>query len=561
MASNSPPQSPREEEEQNEESQDEDYDPFMDDSVADSHPDQDYLEFLERHAQANEVVEAVVERGGSEGGETKGFGGSNGVDLDRSLSPSCSVCFGPWSSDGPHRVCCIPCGHVYGRSCLEKWLGQCGKNNGKCPQCNRKFRQKDIINLYAPQIAVPNDDLEKEVRCLREENKALKLEVCYYVYISVEFTSHHLCKMACVKHTWSDLNSKRRRHSKCSKCFLMIIFYVLSEKNCESRRDDGFHPCSFALQNELKLDGARVMGIDGSIVIVSGKSPQIQQEHVITKISLLSPNEVDKIQLPPSTKAIRDLSILPGGLALLASLGKKLLLLSMTSNNLVLKYDLPAPAWSCSGDYSSPNFVYSGLQNGMLLVFDIRQTAVPMQIIEGLSRHPVHTLHSLVPNDGCRRVLTASSSGPCVWEVGSDCGRPLLIPEMENRGVCISLASSSSLDGAVASFRPKVELFNDMIPSPTPVLSSPILSTQGKIGSHILIKGVNSLSFHSHEVGKSMVSEIRMPKSAIVCHEGSNSAFAYADESSRRVHVWGLPSFNMYAKLKPHQNPILDLSS
>lgn len=44
------------------------------------------------------------------------------------------------------------------------------------------------------------------------------------------------------------------------------------------------------------------------------------------QISLLSQNEVETIQLPPNTKAIRDLTILPDGLALLASLGKKLLL-------------------------------------------------------------------------------------------------------------------------------------------------------------------------------------------------------------------------------------------
>lgn len=59
----------------------------------------------------------------------------------------------------------------------------------------------------------------------------------------------------------------------------------------------------------------------------------------------------------------------------------------------------------------------------MLLVFDIRQTAVPMQVLEGLTGHPVHTVHSVVLSDGGSRVLTASSSGPCIWEVGSSCGR------------------------------------------------------------------------------------------------------------------------------------------
>ncbi|CAL9766788.1 unnamed protein product [Musa acuminata subsp. burmannicoides] len=625
MASNIPPRGPEvegDEREESEDEDDEDYEPTVDDSVVVSfRPDEavyvdlsetiaetaaaelsiseafeEALEAVRRSEESlpgavevvvdsdeetegedandgryeqDEVVETTEEKGKGGGGESEGLDKTDGVELDRSLFPSCPVCFETWSADGPHRVCCIPCGHVYGRSCLERWFKQFGKNIGKCPQCNRKFRRKEMINLYAPLIVVPNDDLEKEVHSLREQNESLKLEKAELIMEINKHKKHARDaesslrqKMACLEHTLS--GSKMRRHFKSSDGRWISTAHPL-ENNFESVRDDGLHHCRFVLQNELELDGARVMGIDGSsqIIMVSGKAPGIEREHVLSKISLLSQNEVETIQLPPNTKAIRDLTILPDGLALLASLGKKLLLFSMRSNNLVLKYDLPAPAWSCSGDNSNTHYVYTGLQNGMLLVFDIRQTAVPMQVMEGLTGHPVHTVHSVVLSDGGSRVLTASSSGPCIWEVGSSCGRPFLIPEMENRGVCISLACCGSLDSMVASFRQKVELFNDsmtsqipMSPSPSP---SPILSTTGKIGSHVLITGVDGLSFQSQEVGKSIVSELRMPKSAILCTEGDKSLFAYGDESSHGVHIWGLPSFKTYAKLKPHQHPILDL--
>ncbi|KAL6641210.1 hypothetical protein ACP70R_019391 [Stipagrostis hirtigluma subsp. patula] len=45
---------------------------------------------------------------------------------------------------------CIPCGHVYGTSCLERWLQHCGNTSAKCPQCGERFEHKHIINLYAP---------------------------------------------------------------------------------------------------------------------------------------------------------------------------------------------------------------------------------------------------------------------------------------------------------------------------------------------------------------------------------------------------------------------------
>ncbi|KAG6504058.1 hypothetical protein ZIOFF_036384 [Zingiber officinale] len=363
-----------------------------------------------------EGAEEGNERGGAEG---ESLGKTETVELDASSSPNCPVCFEPWKGEGLHRVCCVPCGHVYGRSCLERWLKQCGKNVGKCPQCSKKFRRKEIVNLYAPVIAVPNADLEKEVQCLKKENMSLKIEFSSYVLdfllLHIHFVlgtitdiSHggqHILfqsetvhdwmfrcllagrkercpsivgvegrfgfanvrdistgvgndrgeygyfqlvfeidqqllekKMACVEHTLSGSRGQFEFFDK-ARTSASQSFYG---KSFVSQFDNVLPRCCFTLQNELELHEARVMGIDGSshIVIVSGKSPGIEREHVLNKISLLS-QHVSKIELPPNTSAIKDLRILPNGLTLLASLGKKLLLYSMGSNNLALKYDLP----------------------------------------------------------------------------------------------------------------------------------------------------------------------------------------------------------------------------
>ncbi|XP_039832760.1 E3 ubiquitin-protein ligase RFWD3-like isoform X2 [Panicum virgatum] len=44
---------------------------------------------------------------------------------------TCCVCMEPSTCSGAHRLCCIPCGHVYGRSCLENWLSACGNTSAK----------------------------------------------------------------------------------------------------------------------------------------------------------------------------------------------------------------------------------------------------------------------------------------------------------------------------------------------------------------------------------------------------------------------------------------------
>ncbi|XP_051199322.1 uncharacterized protein [Lolium perenne] len=82
--------------------------------------------------------------------EDAAAGGGDGAVTMPPPAPTCPVCMEPWTCNGDHRICCIPCGHVYGRSCLVKWLHRCGDDTAKCPQCGEQFEDKLIINLYAP---------------------------------------------------------------------------------------------------------------------------------------------------------------------------------------------------------------------------------------------------------------------------------------------------------------------------------------------------------------------------------------------------------------------------
>jgi E3 ubiquitin-protein ligase RFWD3 len=105
------------------------------------------------------------------------------------------------------------------------------------------------------------------------------------------------------------------------------------------------------------------MGIDAAnqVILASRKVPGVFGEHVLTKvclnhvllpsewkatkfcntllcviycqqINMSSNHEARKIQLPPDTKVVKDICILPGGSALYASLGKRLSLLRFVLN-------------------------------------------------------------------------------------------------------------------------------------------------------------------------------------------------------------------------------------
>ena len=57
---------------------------------------------------------------------------------------------------------CIPCGHVYGRSCLERWLRRCGSRSAKVP-CMTSDRQINfmLIRFLIKQKYDPNTHTHK----------------------------------------------------------------------------------------------------------------------------------------------------------------------------------------------------------------------------------------------------------------------------------------------------------------------------------------------------------------------------------------------------------------
>ncbi|PUZ40294.1 hypothetical protein GQ55_9G411800 [Panicum hallii var. hallii] len=506
----------------------------------------------EEEEEEEEESEGPRRRGGG-GGEarvsaTEGKAVVSGGEAEGPNLPSCPICMLAWTADGAHRVSCIPCGHVYGRYCLERWLLQCGKK--KAP----RYKENNIINLYVPEIAVPNNDLETQVLLLREKNESLEKQQAKLL----EEIKEHKRQIMLHQNVIYESTSKKQKMTE------LTSDGTPDAEPIASLTEDIDHRnlCSFVLQNEFLVDGARVMGIDASsqVILTSGRGPGVGAEHILTKISMFARQGMQKIDLPPDTKAIRDICILPRGHAVFASLGRKLSLFSMATNNVVLQYNLPAPGWSCSGDHTSSTHLYTGLQNGMLLVFDIRQTSAPLHCMMGLSTHPVHTIRSAVDGSGSRKVFSASSIGPCIWDVDGGEDRPNLLSGMENQGVCISLACAPpSSDLLVASYRPKVELPDDSATPQAITPQSPAPTGSGKLGHHTLLRRAATTSFAKDQTCSGNVSDLRMSKSAIIPCGGNQHLFAYGDESLYGVRTWRLPSFQTYTDLRPHRQPILDL--
>lgn len=81
----------------------------------------------------------------------------------------CPICFEPWTSNGRHQLCCLPCGHLFGRQCIETWL----KKRKVCPHCKQPMRGKKLILIYgAPtRLGVVDNGAIENLRVELEKKK------------------------------------------------------------------------------------------------------------------------------------------------------------------------------------------------------------------------------------------------------------------------------------------------------------------------------------------------------------------------------------------------------
>ncbi|CRK87530.1 CLUMA_CG001330, isoform A [Clunio marinus] len=92
---------------------------------------------------------------------------------------TCTICLDNFQSAGIHRVISLKCGHLFGESCIKRWIKECAHPKC-CPQCKTKANARDIRFIYASKIRVFDNsrehDLELQIQNLNEEKKRLASE-------------------------------------------------------------------------------------------------------------------------------------------------------------------------------------------------------------------------------------------------------------------------------------------------------------------------------------------------------------------------------------------------
>lgn len=84
---------------------------------------------------------------------------------------SCQICFMAYTSGESHRITSLKCGHIFGKSCLERWM-KAGKP-AHCPFCSAVIRKNHLREIFVSSVTATDSAREEElVQKYNEEREA-----------------------------------------------------------------------------------------------------------------------------------------------------------------------------------------------------------------------------------------------------------------------------------------------------------------------------------------------------------------------------------------------------
>ncbi|XP_029009904.1 E3 ubiquitin-protein ligase RFWD3 [Betta splendens] len=381
---------------------------------------------------------------------------------------TCTICFEAWTTAGEHRLSALRCGHLFGFTCIQRWLKAQGPA-AKCPQCNKKAKRSDIVMLYAPKLrALDNSEQEILKKSLEQEQSLrrkaelesaeykLKLQVVTNKYGQVQQELQELRSlMAQTGRSSAAPSSSSSTSSSGSNPILLSL----------SQRADGSGTGQYSFFKAVLVSqagGCRVLSYCETLSCLLASQPSPHSTLVpgcgVKKVSVATMKASQYV--PIHSKQIRGLSFnrQNDSLLLSAALDNTIKLTSLLTNTVVQTYNTGKPVWSCCWCLDNHNYVYAGLSNGSVLVYDTRDTSTHVQELQPLrSRCPVASL-CYVPRAAsssfpCGGLIAGSLEGGCFWEqVSETTYRPHVLP-LEASG-CTDIQVETESRHCLVTYRP-----------------------------------------------------------------------------------------------------------
>lgn len=333
-------------------------------------------------------------------GENRDEGGGDDDGAEETNS-SCTICMEEWTIGSEHRLCCLKCGHLFGRSCIERWIKEKAAQ-AKCPTCNKPAKKGDIRDLWCKAIkAFDNTELTHLQQTLNNERKLRKTDsaVIFSQNLKIEVLHNQLDTL---KKTIIDRDKKIAR----MELVLSKIYKAQAERASESGGAEALGmmdidlPCLEELSNDVIIEPKEIKGafhmkesVESSpsggcrsialcpvskVILVSQPAPNTARSifggYGLKKY--LTYDTTLREFIPLHSKIITSIQLKPlGDLILTSSQDKKVKLTSIHNNtcvqDYVCQYEPTCVAWSAHRDQQ----FYVAFGNCHVALYDQRNTS------------------------------------------------------------------------------------------------------------------------------------------------------------------------------------------
>ncbi|XP_062503680.1 E3 ubiquitin-protein ligase RFWD3-like isoform X2 [Corticium candelabrum] len=452
----------------------------------------------------------------------------------------CTICFESWSNSGRHQLCSLKCGHLFGLSCIQRWLDGC---HNRCPQCNARAKKSHIRKLYATSlVAVDSSEKDNALKQLQDERSARLQAENNQAQVLLD------CQIA-----KSEVESLKRTLSDIER--LSQTSPALSQRS-RSYLPGTDEPSSYSYQLQSscvvsETGGVRLLGCSpGQSMFAASKKLASQSGYGILKISIMDTSHREYVEI--HSKLLKDLHFNPCGdrLLLTCSLDKTLKITNLHTNTIVQSYTTPYPVWSCSWSKDDSNSIFCGLQNGQVFGFDIRRTSGPVTELDALRNPcPVISCASLSGSN----VMFATYGDVGLWYEESSMWQfhslfkpsgPITSMDFHPPSLytMLSLRLPKENNRSQHLLRQLETSEDDNIHVGTPVMK------YGHGSTWLQLEG----SVHSTLMTRSRVF-------AVAESEGERLLAAAGDEPTNTVFVWDVHSGRVKQQLPPCRSPVLDI--
>lgn len=367
----------------------------------------------------------------------------------------CTICMEEWTIGNEHRVCCLSCGHLFGRSCIERWIKEKG-SAAKCPTCNKPAKKPHIRDLWCKTIkATDNSELTQIQQLLDNERKLRKTDSAVIFHQNLKLEMLHgdlerlkkgilerdqrIAKMQQIIDRYNLLRSERLNgpNTSCNED-------SVSDTNLTARTDHEFvidddiveiEPVElkgkFHFMEKVESDPTgKCKSIElcstAAVILVSQPSPQstryIWSGFGLRKYSILDTTVREFI--PLHSEMITDMQMRPiGDLILTSGSDRQIRLTSIINNSCVQSYQCNfepvCVAWSAHRDQQ----FYAASANCFISLYDLRNTSEYIyQTSQKIANTRPLSIVSISDPDGLNGLLVNDARGSQFLELSQNSG-------------------------------------------------------------------------------------------------------------------------------------------